>query len=665
MKKIFSFVLALALVVALVPGRASAESYFTDVNDTETERNVEVLRLLGIVGGDGTGLFHPDDSLTRAEFCKMAILLQGRGDEAARYASRTIFPDVPASYWACGYINLASLTAEKQPGLMHGFPDGTFLPKKEITYGEAVTVLMRVLGYSDADTSGIWPQGYLDLGATAGLTKGLSLGGGEAITRAQAAKLFVNALSATKQGGGTLKKLSDELLLMTIDPVKGVMRTTDGKTDVKEVEMASPVMTAVFDGLKGRIIYDENDRAVSFLPSLVQNSSGSYVSVDTGVALIVTGSKSTAGFDVLTGNSKNYSIIRNGVRVSSKELRQFDIATYSPENNAVFVCDTRIKVLYESAMPTPRDPLSIRALDGTVFEIMPSARENVAQYHPGQTMILMLTADGRIGAVASPDDENVNANALGYVNAEGKVTLFCGSCLIPLACKGSDRAGRVVSIMQGESKTIYLNEQVSNVDGALDVAEWTVGSKKLAEDAVIIRDGVLTSISELEESRIERRKLLYMHTNSSNKVDMLVISDVRTEYVGIVKIWEVPDPNGETEQNYISYVSMLYSGGETNERRLTFKARTGDYALFKIDSEGNFYGYDRLNELGGRTETAVWIGTGAVNFGGRTYTIDPDVACYNADQKTWFNSLQEALEYAGTLRLFELDGVIRAIEVRY
>lgn len=666
MKKIFSFLLAFAMVLSLVPA-ASAVGFFTDVEDVETARNVEVLRLLGIVGGDGTGAFHPQSSLNRAEFCKMTILLQQRGDEALRYNNRTVFPDVLASYWACGYINLAAISTTDDPGLMHGYPDGSFRPKNNISFAEAVTVLMRVLGYTDSDSGGIWPQGYLDLGVKTGLTRGLTVDSGAAITRAQAAKLFVNALSTKQKGGGTIRTLGDETLLMSIDPVKGVMLTTDGKTEIKEVPLASSVMSTVFDGLRGRVIYDANNKAVSFLPSPateVSTGGGSYVTLDPDAFVVVSANKSTAGFDSLTGNSKSYTIVRNGVTVAPKELRKYDVATYDAGNNTVFVCDTRIKACYESAMPNAKAPISIKALGGTDFELLPSARQNVAKYHPGDSFILMLTAEGKVAAVADVESD-ITSNAVGYVNSAGKVTLFCGASLIALNCVIPENAGRVVQITQGASKTIYLYNQSSRIDGALDIAAGAVGNTKLADGALLIRDGLLTSLSELEESRIDKRQILYTRLNDSGLIDLVVIGDTHSEQIGRVVCWEEKDPEDETGKRYIQYISISSRSGETAAARLTFQAKTGDYAIYKLREDGGFYAYSRLTELGGRSETVTWIGTGAVNFMGITYTVASDVECYNADSNTWFDSLEDALDYGDSLRLFELDGVIRLIEVKH
>ena len=46
-------------------------------------------------------------------------------------------------------------------GLIKGYPDGTFKPANQVSYAEAITMLVRALGYKDEFLSGQWPANYL------------------------------------------------------------------------------------------------------------------------------------------------------------------------------------------------------------------------------------------------------------------------------------------------------------------------------------------------------------------------------------------------------------------------------------------------------------------------------------------------------------------------
>lgn len=90
----------------------------------------------GLVKGYSDGNFQPDMQITRAEFS--AII--------ARYAklengTTTSFSDVPANYWAAGFIS--ALAQKKWVG---GYEDGSFRPNQSITRAEAVTIINRMMG---------------------------------------------------------------------------------------------------------------------------------------------------------------------------------------------------------------------------------------------------------------------------------------------------------------------------------------------------------------------------------------------------------------------------------------------------------------------------------------------------------------------------------------
>ena len=59
-----------------------------------------------------------------------------------------------------------------------------------------MTILIRLLGsYHETDAGAVWPEGYLNLADSLGLTDGvIALAYSAPITRAQTAQLFVNTL---------------------------------------------------------------------------------------------------------------------------------------------------------------------------------------------------------------------------------------------------------------------------------------------------------------------------------------------------------------------------------------------------------------------------------------------------------------------------------------
>ena len=217
-KRIVSLLLAVCMAASLLvlPAQAAGGETvtFSDVHDSSTALAVECLRLLGVLDGYQDGTFRPDANLTRAQFCKMAVYAMNGSNELGRYRTVTVFPDVKPSHWAAAYINMAA----KGKAIIAGFADGRFHPDQTVTVGQAVTILMRLLGYKDENMGGIWPESYMAEAAVIGLTDGVSTNGYAPLTRGQAARLFLNLLrSDTVENGAYLATIgqirADEVLV--------------------------------------------------------------------------------------------------------------------------------------------------------------------------------------------------------------------------------------------------------------------------------------------------------------------------------------------------------------------------------------------------------------------------------------------------------------------
>ena len=198
-KRLISLILAAVLAVGMaVPAAAAPVARFSDVSDSALTMEVETLRLMGVLDGYSNGTFRPDAELNRAQFCKMVICALGIEDELGLYRTVTVYPDVKPSHWAAAYINMAA----KGRKVISGYADGKFYPDRTVTMGQAVTILLRVLGYEDKNIGGVWPDSYLAAGASVGLMDGLDMSHGNApLTRKEAAQLFVNLLRADNTSG--------------------------------------------------------------------------------------------------------------------------------------------------------------------------------------------------------------------------------------------------------------------------------------------------------------------------------------------------------------------------------------------------------------------------------------------------------------------------------
>ena len=79
-------------------------------------------------------------------------------DTYSIYMADRGFTDVTRSDWFYGDV-----TALANKGVVGGYPDGSFMPYGEVTWGEALKMVMKAVGYGDiAPTGDHWASGYLE-----------------------------------------------------------------------------------------------------------------------------------------------------------------------------------------------------------------------------------------------------------------------------------------------------------------------------------------------------------------------------------------------------------------------------------------------------------------------------------------------------------------------
>ena len=113
---------------------------------------VSTLSNMGILGGYEDGTFHPNASITRAEFAKIAVSFF---DWADVYAVNS-FVDVRDSAWYANYVAVAA-----ELGLIEGYGGNVFRPEATITRAEACTIINRTLGRAP-DTDHLLPVAQMN-----------------------------------------------------------------------------------------------------------------------------------------------------------------------------------------------------------------------------------------------------------------------------------------------------------------------------------------------------------------------------------------------------------------------------------------------------------------------------------------------------------------------
>lgn len=158
MKRICSVFLVLCMCLCMAVASAAGSDMDSAVFEVTS---------LGIFEGDENGDLKLENTMTRAEFAKVVVVLSGLKDVISSGASP--MKDVPADHWASGYIEYLVNT-----DVMNGYPDGTFRPDATITLDECLKTILVVMGYEIvAEGRGGYPDGYYSVAVQKELVKGV------------------------------------------------------------------------------------------------------------------------------------------------------------------------------------------------------------------------------------------------------------------------------------------------------------------------------------------------------------------------------------------------------------------------------------------------------------------------------------------------------------
>ena len=185
MKKLYSLILVLAMVLSLCPSVSLAQ------NSYDEQSAITLVKTLGIMVGDESGNMHLDKMVSRAEFSKIAVVMSKYRKTVAPHVNISVFSDCTFKHWAAPYVKVAVTN-----GIITGYPDGTFRPENTVTLEEAVTVMLKLMGYTNEDFGTSWPYGQMGIASGAHLLDNIDKGVGSTLSRRDVIKLVCNTLSA-------------------------------------------------------------------------------------------------------------------------------------------------------------------------------------------------------------------------------------------------------------------------------------------------------------------------------------------------------------------------------------------------------------------------------------------------------------------------------------
>ncbi|MBE5812566.1 MAG: S-layer homology domain-containing protein [Clostridiales bacterium] len=209
--------LVLLVVLSMILSAVSPVFAFNDVIAEEYAEQANKMAAFGVFAGDADGNFNADAEITRAEMAVIIGKLMGltENEANANKVYNSNFSDVVAGDWYTGWVNLVA-----GRGIISGFPDGTFRPNEKVTQAQAVTMIVKALGWGVVvDQTGTWPANYITKASELRLFKDAVDTNSELVTRGNVAIYCYNALTAktwdvaeSTDGQLTSKKSTDTIL---------------------------------------------------------------------------------------------------------------------------------------------------------------------------------------------------------------------------------------------------------------------------------------------------------------------------------------------------------------------------------------------------------------------------------------------------------------------
>lgn len=213
-KKILSLVLALlmsASSAAFVAAEDDVEAIAEDAAVTSTSEvseddpyawAVEFLYNYGIYKGTSASDLATEEDIQRYQMALFVARISTGWVDDDKWEdgpeNTSIFSDIGEGA-ASNYLGAISYANQK--GIIEGYGNGKFGPYDGITYQNALTMVVRTLGYQGLD----WPWGYIEKAVELGLTQGIvDVAYTDVLTRGEVAQIIYNALFAETKSGSTL-----------------------------------------------------------------------------------------------------------------------------------------------------------------------------------------------------------------------------------------------------------------------------------------------------------------------------------------------------------------------------------------------------------------------------------------------------------------------------
>ncbi len=530
MKKIASFILAFCLLFGLTAPTAGA----TSIDITSAQQTVQAL---GIIVGDEAGNMNLSGDVNRAQFAKMMIAASAFKDTISSTAKSSPFKDVKYSHWAASYVQAAVSS-----GWLTGFTDGTYKPDNNVKLEEAVSAVLKMLGYPTTDFTGSFPEAQLAKYTALGLNENITKTQGQALSRQDCMYLFYNLM-------GTKTK-SNVYYATTL----GYTVNGSGELDYSSL---------VMNNMKGPFIVD--------------------------------GTNWNSALPFTASTAKVY---KNGSLSSISSVSTYDVYYYNTSMKTVWVYRNNVTGVYAAATPSTSAPSSV-TVAGKTYPVSTSsasyALSTTGSFKIGDTVTLLLGMNGDVVGVVS--SSSVSSTKFGFVTATGSKSYTdnlgntYSSSTVTVACtdggtyeydctSSSFVKGSLVkiSVSGGKASVSLLND--TPLSGTVNSSATTFATYTFSEDVQILDSSLSGTCIKVYPARLaglnlSNSNVRYYALDASGKINTLILNNVTGDMYKYGVLTSATESNGEmsisSSYNYIiDGVSGSYSSSSSS-----FGATTG------------------------------------------------------------------------------------------
>ena len=471
-KRLLAFLLAVSMAVSMLALPAAAAG----------NANTAVQLSITLDGMDSTQTAALNAVVTRGAFARMLVAYSTfRESVGSQGAVGTLYKDLPGSSAYAPYVRIAV-----QQGWMSGYTDGTFRPDNAVTLEEAVTAVLKLLGYKMTDLSGSFPQAQLNKASELGLRNQLERQQGEALNYEECAILFYNALTANAASGSAYGTSLG-------------FAVSNGQVDTSSVMLSS---------LKGPFIADGTTQ-LPFAP---------------------------------------VSVYRNDKVSSSAELTKYDVYYYSESLQTVWIYTRRAAGRITAVSPSASAPTAL-TVAGSNYTLGSSAvASKISSLNGGgvgEVVTLLLGMDNEVADVITGEEADsvfygvVQTATRSLVEDNGadvlqKISVMCTDGItrtVNIDKSLNYPTGWLVEISvtpEGEQVTAIESKSVS---GTINDTATALGDYTLADDVQILdttSEGLAGTVrpSRIAGTKLNALAVRYYTLNEQGQIDRLILNDV-------------------------------------------------------------------------------------------------------------------------------------------